>query len=154
MLTAIQQQIVKAAKLPLILCWNKCEICSYKTSSHNTVQISHGVHIRVLEVKRHCPWAAEEGRQLIQHILWHQLHDEFLWPIASISINEGKKDMFYLTMHSTHFYLQLYGIRHMVKDHSDNERGNPLLPHGLLFPISNNGSFRCTIPRSTGWNEK
>ena len=28
------------------------------------------------------------------------------------------------------FYLRLYGIIHMVKDHSDNERGNPLLPHG------------------------
>ena len=31
------------------------------------------------------------------------------------------------------FYLQLYGIRHMVKDHSDSERGNLLPPHGLLF---------------------
>ena len=39
------------------------------------------------------------------------------------------------------FYLRLYGIRHMVKDHSDCERGNPLLPHGLLFPISSKGSF-------------
>ena len=26
------------------------------------------------------------------------------------------------------FYLRLYGIGHMVKDHSDSERGNPLLP--------------------------
>ena len=34
------------------------------------------------------------------------------------------------------FYLRLYGARHMVKDHSDNERGNPLPPHRLLFPIS------------------
>ena len=34
------------------------------------------------------------------------------------------------------FYLQLYGVRHMVKDHSNSERGNPLPPHGLLFPIS------------------
>ena len=34
------------------------------------------------------------------------------------------------------FYLRLYGIRHMVKDHSDSKRGNPLLRHGLLFPIS------------------
>ena len=49
----------------------------------------------------------------------------------------------------------------MVKDHSDSERGNPLPPHGLLFPISSNGSFICTIPRpllyqswSTGWNDK
>ena len=41
--------------------------------------------------------------------------------------------MFYLTMHSTHFYLWLYGGRQMVKDHSDSERGN-LLPtlHGKV----------------------
>ena len=24
------------------------------------------------------------------------------------------------------FYLRLYGVRHMVKDHSDNEKGNSL----------------------------
>ena len=46
------------------------------------------------------------------------------------------------------FYLRLYGIRHMVKDHSDSEKGNPLPPHGLLFPISSNGSFICTIPQT------
>ena len=45
------------------------------------------------------------------------------------------------------FYLQLYGVRHMVMDHSDSERGNPLPPHGLLFPISNKGSFICIIPQ-------
>ena len=39
------------------------------------------------------------------------------------------------------FYLRLYGIRHMVKDHSDSEKGNPLPPHRLLFPISSKGSF-------------
>ena len=44
------------------------------------------------------------------------------------------------------FYLRLYGIRHMVKDHSDSERGNPLPPHGLLFSINSKGSFICTIP--------
>ena len=27
------------------------------------------------------------------------------------------------------FYLRLYGVRHMVKDHSDSEKGNPLLPN-------------------------
>ena len=47
------------------------------------------------------------------------------------------------------FYLRLYGVRHMVKDHSDSERGNPLPPHGLLIPISSKGSFICTI-RQTG----
>ena len=44
------------------------------------------------------------------------------------------------------FYLRLYGVRHMVKDHSVSERGNPLLPHGLLFPISSKGSFYIYHP--------
>ena len=44
------------------------------------------------------------------------------------------------------FYL--YGVRHMVKDHSDSEKGNPLPPHRLLFPISSKGSFICTIPQT------
>ena len=34
------------------------------------------------------------------------------------------------------FYLLLYGVRHMVKNHSDRERGNPLLPHRLFSTIS------------------
>ena len=52
--------------------------------------------------------------------------------------------MFYLTTHSTHF---IYG--YMASDiwyQSDSERGNPLPPHGLLFPINSKGSFICTIP--------
>ena len=51
--------------------------------------------------------------------------------------------MFYLTTHSIH--LRLYGVRHMVKDDSDRERGNPLPPHGLLFPINSKCSFICII---------
>ena len=45
-------------------------------------------------------------------------------------------------------YLRLYGIGHMVKDHSDSEKGNPLPPHRLLFPINSKGSFICTIPQT------
>ena len=82
--------------------------------------------------------------------------------------------MFYLTTHSTHFiygymasdiwqrkevnvlfndalntfYLRLYGVRHMVEDHSDSKRGNPLPPHRLLFPISSKWYFICTIPQT------
>ena len=72
--------------------------------------------------------------------------------------------MFYLTTHSTHFiysYIErernvlfndalntFYGVRHMVKDHSDSEKGNPLLPHRLLFPISSKGSFICIVPQT------
>ena len=47
------------------------------------------------------------------------------------------------------FYLRLYGIGHMVKDHADSERGNPLLPlHGILFTIDSKGSFICTISQT------
>ena len=46
------------------------------------------------------------------------------------------------------FYLRLYGVRHMVKDHSDSEKGNPLPPHTLLFSINSKGSFICTIPQT------
>ena len=80
---------------------------------------------------------------------------------------EGRKEMFYLTTHSTHF-IYGYMASDMVEDHSDSEKGNPLPPHRLLFPISSKGSFICTIPQtgehiprplldqswSTGWNDK
>ena len=80
--------------------------------------------------------------------------------------------MFYLTMHLTHFgygyigkreregnilfndapntfWLWLYVVKNMVRNHSDSKMGNPLPPlHGLLFPISSNGSFICTIPQT------
>ena len=39
------------------------------------------------------------------------------------------------------FYLRLYGVRHMVKDHSDSEKGNLLPPHRLLLSINSNDSF-------------
>ena len=42
--------------------------------------------------------------------------------------------MFYLTTHLTHFIKVIWCL-HMVKDHSDSERGNPLTSYGLLFPI-------------------
>ena len=46
------------------------------------------------------------------------------------------------------FYLRLYGVGHMVKDHSDSEKGNPLPPHRLLFTINRKGYFICTIPQT------
>ena len=62
------------------------------------------------------------------------------------------------------FYLCLYGVRHMVKDHSDSEIGNLLLQHGLLPSINSKGYFICTIPQTENhiprpllhqsWNEK
>ena len=48
----------------------------------------------------------------------YRIHHKRWWMVI-------KKEMFYLTTHSTHFIFRLYGVRHiMVKDHSDSERGN------------------------------
>ena len=60
----------------------------------------------------------------------------------------GRKEMFLFNDALNTFYLRLYGVRHMVKDHSDSKKGNPLPPHRLLFPINSKGSFICTIPQT------
>ena len=45
------------------------------------------------------------------------------------------------------FFIRLYGVGHMVKDHLYSERVNPLPPlHGLLFPSRSKVSFICTAP--------
>ena len=49
--------------------------------------------------------------------------------------------MFYLTTHSTHF---IYS--YMASD-SDSKKGNPLLPHRLLFPISSKGLLYASAHR-------
>ena len=60
--------------------------------------------------------------------------------IATAGLRTGWKEgnvLFNDTLNT--FYLWLYCVRHMVKDHTVSKRGNP--PHGLLFPISSKGSF-------------
>ena len=44
------------------------------------------------------------------------------------------------------FYLPIYGVIRMVKDHTDSERGKTLPPHRLFFPINSKGYFICTTP--------
>ena len=46
------------------------------------------------------------------------------------------------------FYVQVNGMGHMVKDHSNNERENPLLLlYGLLLPAGSKINLLCTIPQ-------
>ena len=63
----------------------------------------------------------------------------FVWKEGNVLFNDALNT----------FYLRLYGVIHMVKDHSESERGNLLPPHGLLFLISSKGSFICIIPAET-----
>ena len=61
------------------------------------------------------------------------------------------------------FYLRLYGVGHMVKDHSHSERGNPQPPHGLPFrltarvllyaPSHRQDNAACVTPVEEHWME-
>ena len=48
--------------------------------------------------------------------------------------------------HNTFYFMGYMASDIMVKDHSDSERGNPLPPHELLFPISSKGYFYMHYP--------
>ena len=70
--------------------------------------------------------------------------------------------MLYLTMHSTHFILRLFGVRHMVKDHSDSEM-KPAAATWATLSDQQQGFFYMDHPTdriahtttwSTGWNER
>ena len=60
------------------------------------------------------------------------------------------------------FYLQLYGVGHMVQDHSDSER-KPAATSWATLSVKQQGFFICTILQtgqpllhqlwSTGWKE-
>ena len=60
----------------------------------------------------------------------------------------GERENFFFNDALNTFYLRLYGVTHMVKNHSDSERANPLPPHGILFSFSSKGSFIYTIPQT------
>ena len=65
-----------------------------------------------------------------------------------LTLSKERKGNFLFNDTLNTFYLQLYGVRHIVKDHSDSERENPLPPYGLLFSIDSKDSFICTIPQT------
>ena len=71
----------------------------------------------------------------------------FLHPRSQQYERERERNVLFNDALNT-FYLRLYGIRHMVKDHSDSEKGNLLPPHRLLLSINSKGSFICTIPQT------
>ena len=66
-------------------------------------------------------------------------------PSQLYGINRERNVLFNDTLNT--FYLRLYGVKHMVKDHSDSEKGNPLSPHNYSS-INSKGSFICIIPQT------
>ena len=69
-------------------------------------------------------------------------------PLQQYLLKEGRERNVLFNDTLNTFYLRLYGVRHMVKDHSDSEKGNPRPPHRLLLSINSKGSFICTIPQT------
>ena len=59
-----------------------------------------------------------------------------------------RKEMFYLTMHSTHFIYGYMASDIWLRTILIVRKGNPLPPHRLLFPINSKVFFICTIPQT------
>ena len=87
-------------------------------------------------------------------VIWHQtykgMEEHILFTTQIVRGNplltKERNVVFNNTLNT--FYLWLYGIRHMVKDHSDSDKGNLLPPHRLLLLINSKGSFISTIPQT------
>ena len=78
-------------------------------------------------------------------ILYYNKMEMSLRPFGNCGVYTRERNVLFNDALNT-FYLRLYGVRHMVKDHSDSEKGNPLPPHKLS--INSKGSFICTIPQT------
>ena len=85
------------------------------------------------------------GQYIIEYI--NHLFKEESLPLPHQKKRERERNVLFNDALNT-FYLRLYSVRHMVKDHSDSEKGNPLPPHRLLLSINSKGSFICTIPQT------
>ena len=82
------------------------------------------------------------------HMIQTDIYAKYIAMNANIRTYERKEGNVLFNDALNTFYLRLYGVRHMVKDHSDSEKGNPLPPHRLLLSINSKGSFICTIPQT------
>ena len=73
------------------------------------------------------------GSNLNGYSLQDIAHKHFISKLILITVfDTGERNVLFNNAFNT-FYLRLYGIKHMVKDHSDSEKGNPLPLHRLLF---------------------
>ena len=70
---------------------------------------------------------------VVEHWLERERRSEVI-NVNSNLFEERKEGNVFVNDALNTFYLLLYDVRYMVKDHSDSERGNPLPPQGLLFP--------------------
>ena len=62
------------------------------------------------------------------------MHTDIIYKYINIHsyIHTKEEHVLILISHSKTFYLRLYGVEYMVKDHSDSEREKPL-PHYMDY---------------------
>ena len=93
-------------------------------------------------------WNWQCGIRSRKYIFFHVLRLS-VNPYEAVAFHNGERERNVLFNDALNtFYLRLYGVRHMVKDHSDSEKGNPLPPHRQLLSINSKGYFICTIPQT------
>ena len=86
-----------------------------------------------------CPKICDVYKKIIlKKVQWNVWRPRFEHHQRSTRGRERERNVLFNDALNT---LRLYDVRHMIKDHSDSEKGNPLPPHRLLFPISSKGSF-------------
>ena len=68
--------------------------------------------------------------------------------IINLVINFARQTSHIAEVYVQDIVLEAFMFGHLVKDHSDSEKGNQLPPRGLLFLISSKGCFICTIPQT------
>ena len=78
------------------------------------------------------------------------------------SLLNGWKEFFYLMMHSTHFYVRLFGVWYVVKDHSEVRKETHCHHMGYSFRLAARNLLYAPSHRqlllhqlwSIGWNKK
>ena len=101
-----------------------------------------------------CFWCAHRLQPSQPYGLWIYVYNyalmckwQFLGMLPSLkwimywrALAFGNGNVLFDDVLNTFLNLRLYGIGHMVNDHSDSEKGHLLPPlHGLLFPIRQTG---------------
>ena len=72
-------------------------------------------------------------------------HMKHFFKERDVSLRQKEGNVLFNDAFNT-FFLRLYDVWHMVKDHSNSERENPVPPHGLLFPINSKVFFYMHHP--------
>ena len=131
--------------------WSKRKIRKQITKPSLPTLVAHAhtqshthTHTHIYIYIRACSRTHTHAQQPIAH----QVGVYTIWPHSRRSILTRKEGNVLFNGAFNTFYLRLYGVTHMIKDHSDSERGNPQPQHGLLFPISSNCSFTRIIPQT------